>query len=79
MNTKVADVRFFNIVVEVDVAGENYPLELKDREFQCEGWEYNSPEEFEELLEDLIDQLTDELGYCILSCEYDWNDKTQGE
>lgn len=74
MTVMTADIRFFNIVVEVDVAGKSYPLELKDQEFQCYGWEYESPEEFEEIIDHLVDRLTDEMGYCILSCEWDWKD-----
>lgn len=70
-----ADIRIFNIVVEVDVAGVDYPLELKDMDFICADEEYDSPEEFEELLDKLTDELTEELGYCILSCEYDYTEK----
>lgn len=68
-----ADIRIYNIVVEVDVAGIDYPLELKDMYFMCENEEYDSPEEFEALLEKLTDELTEELGYCILSCDYDYD------
>lgn len=64
-------VKFYDIVVEVDIDGVDYPVELKDREYVYDIESYDSPEMFEDNLDEAIDQLSDDLGWAILSVNYD--------
>ena len=65
------NITFSNIVIEVDVDGEAYPLSLEGKTVTYKNQEWESPEEFESLIEDLMDDLSDDLGWCILSVDYD--------